>query len=235
MTNLNGMISTSIIASDDLMHVYEITKEMSDSGDEAILLTLCPTITNPNLIDLTMMHMLNHMQDEGLNLAKIHFVYLFSTVMKSKMSSKGLKVDEENFAYLRNILVNNPNAKVIIAFGSSLEKCPAAIESKVQFFSILKELRPGEHLWELSSENMEGDAVHPLFAGIKYSSENWTLKSYIVPYKYTPTGYEEYLENKEQARERFIKNVLSKKVNVTENETDIIKRRGRKPKQTSEE
>ena len=204
---ISGNIATTIVASEDMTHVYEITKDLCCEGEEVILLTLYPTITEPSKCDLSTMHMINHCADEGLHWSKIHFVYLFSKVAGSKLSTRGLSVDEENMDYLKSLIAEKSDAKLIIAFGSSMEKCPAAVESKVEVFKLIKELRTDVQLWQINADGMEEEAPHILFAGIRYGNENCRLRSYVVPYKYTPSGYMDYLANKEILRERFIKNI----------------------------
>ncbi len=213
MKELTGNVKTTIIGNDELTHVYEITKEFADAGAEVILLTLYPTITDPNTADLSTLHMLNHCGDEGLKWSKVHFVYLFSKVAGNRLSTRGLTVDTDNLEYLRKKVSEHPDAKIVISFGNSMEKCPAAIESKVLLFQIIQELRPNEPLWQLDAEGMEEEAPHILFAGIRYGDRDWSLRHYIIPKKYTPEGYDAYLACKELRRERFIKTVLEPKMN----------------------
>lgn len=211
MKESNGVLRTKIISDDENKHVYEICREFDTEGDEIILITLFPTITNPNQCDLSGMHMLNHASDEGLALKKIHFVFLFSSVSSAKMSTKGLKLDKDNMAYLRDIIMKLPDAKIVISFGNSMSRNAAGLESKVELFRIINELRPNEALWQLEADGMNEEAAHMLYAGIRYGDLSWSLSHYLVPYRYTPEGYEAYLKCKEAARERFIQNVLSKK------------------------
>ena len=206
-----GTLTTRIVSDESKEHVYEICREFDTPGGEIILITLYPTLVEPNTFDLSSMHLMNHAGDEGLRLQKVHFVFLFSKVVNAKLSTRGLKMDETNMRYLREIITRLPNAKIIISFGSSMEKCPAVIESKVELFKMIKELRPQDALWQISTEGMDEDAPHILFCGIRYGNQQWSLRHYVVPYRYTEEGYKEYQANKEIARERFIQNVLGKK------------------------
>ena len=228
MKTLEGTLKTTIIASDDQKHVYEICREFDCEGEEVILLTLYPTLVEPNTFDLSSIHLMNHASDSGLNFKKVHFVYLFSRVASSKLSTKGLSVDKDNLNYLREIITKLPDAKIIIAFGSSMEKCPAVIKSKVELFKMIKELRPTDALWQIGADGLEEESPHILFCGIRYNYVEWSLRHYVVPIKYTEKGYEEYLANKKAARERFIKNVLSKKGIATKDEADEKPKRGKK-------
>lgn len=216
MMEKKGTLTTKIICNDDQTHVYEICREFDTEGEEIILLTLFPTVTEPNKCDLSGLHMLNHASDEGLELKKIHFVFLFSKVSASRLSTKGLRFDTENMDYLRNLFTKLSDAKIVISFGASMDKCPAVIESKVRLFQIIKELRAEEALWQISADGMEEESPHILFAGIRYGNEKWSLCHYRVPHRFTKEGYDLYLANKEEARQRFIKNVLEVKKEAQE-------------------
>ena len=208
---LTGNIKTTIVCDDEKEHVYEIIRELDSEGEEIILLTLYPTLTTPNELDLSCMHLLNHADDETLKINKIHFIFLFSKVASANLSTKGLKVDNENLEYIRKLLEDNPKIKLVISYGASMDKAPAVIESKVKFFSIVNEVRPDEPLWQIDAEEMGGEANHILYCGIRYGSYEWSLRHYNVPKRFTEAGYKEYLQMKEAARQRFIENVLGKK------------------------
>ena len=235
MAEITGTLKTTIIADDSKDHVYRIIREFDTDGDEAILLTLYPTLTEPNTFDLSSMHLMNHASDEGMNLKKVHFVYLFSKVVHSKLSTKGLTVDEENMNYLRDIISQLKDAKIIIAYGSSMEKCQAVIESKVRIFRMIKELRPDDALWQIGADGLEEESPHILFCGIRCHNIPWKLRHYVVPFKYTEQGYKEYLANKEALRERFIQNVASKKGATEKTETEPAEKEAEKTEEKGAE
>lgn len=231
MTETVGTLTTKVVADDSKTHVFEICREFDSDGAEIILITLYPTLTEPNTFDLSSIHLMNHAADEGMMLSKVHFVFLFSKVVGAKLSTRGLKVDEPNMQYLRELISKLPKAKIIISFGSSMHNCPAVIESKVELFKMIKELRPKDALWQIGCEGMEEEAPHILFAGIRYGSQTWGLRHYIVPYRYTPEGYQAYLAGKEEARERFMQNVLGRK---QEEAVEDKPKRGRKKNDNKE-
>ena len=72
-----GTLKTTVISDETQNHVFEICREFDTDGEEVILLTLYPTLTEPNTFDLSSMHLMNHASDEGLQLQKVHFVFLF--------------------------------------------------------------------------------------------------------------------------------------------------------------
>lgn len=208
LIELNGSINTKVICNETKTRVYEIIREFDYQGDEILLITLYPTISSPYMLDLSTMHMINHAGGSFLKWSKIHFLFLFSTVAGAKLSTRNLTVDEDNLDYIRKVIQENASSKIVISYGASMDKCPAAIKSKVELFKIIKELRPDEALWQISAYGMEEEAPHILFAGIRYGTESWSLSHYVIPYRFTPEGYESYLSSKQEARERFVKNVL---------------------------
>ena len=230
MKEVTGTLTTTIITNDEETRVFEICREFDRDGEEAILVTLYPTLTEPNTFDLSSVHLINHSTDEGLNFSKIHFVFLFSKVVKTKMSTRGLTMDVENMNFLKERIAQLPNAKIIISFGSSMQNCPAVIESKVELFKMIKELRPKETLWQMDADDMEEASPHILFLGIRYNNQQWYLSPYTIPHKYTEKGYAEYLESKEIAKERFIQNVLGRK----KDEPDVVDTKPKKGKKKSD-
>lgn len=74
MKILEGTLKTMVIADDEQKHVYEICREFDTDGDEVILLTLYPTLVEPNTFDLSSIHLMNHASDEGLKLKQIRKV-----------------------------------------------------------------------------------------------------------------------------------------------------------------
>ncbi|MCQ2497709.1 MAG: hypothetical protein MJ133_01880 [Lachnospiraceae bacterium] len=214
MIEKNGLLRTRIITNEDETHVYEICREFDrDEGDEIILFSLFPTMTEPGF-DLSSMHLINHSAE--LNLKTVHFLFLQSKVSKAKLSTRGLKVDKENLDYIRSAIEMYPEAKIVVSFGSSMNKCPAVIESKVEIFKIIKELRPNDPIFQIDTDDVEETGAHILWLGIRYGSQEWRLTQYVVPYCYTPEGFEAYEKEKMVRRELFIQNVLGKKSELTE-------------------
>ena len=230
MKEVKGTLTTTITMNEEETRVYEICREFDRAGEEAILVTLYPTLTEPNTFDLSSAHLMNHSTDEDLELSKVHFVFLFSKVTKTKMSTRGLTMDADNMNFLKERIAQLPNAKIIISWGSSMQNCPAVIESKVEFFKMIEEIRPKDTLWQLDVDDSEEEAIHILFAGIRYNNQQWGLTNYTIPYRYTEKGYQEYLAKKDEAKERFIQNVLGRK----KVETDIATTKPKKGKKKSD-
>lgn len=202
-------LKTVMRRSEDGSHVYEILRDLGNKGgNDLILITLFPTQSTVTSFSSSTVHLLNHANDEELNVNRVHFVFLFSRVAKARLSTRGLTVDRENLEYLKAVMRENPDAKIVIAYGASMQNCPAAIQSKVELFKAILEVRPGEELWQLDAPGMDEEAPHVLFAGIKYGSMRWRLARFKVPWKYTEQGHEEYLRKREEEKKKHVKGVF---------------------------
>lgn len=90
-------IKTELVSSDDGEHTYSVTKTLEGvQGDKAVMVLMYPTRNAENIHsdDTTFLHIISHMQDMGLS--EITIINLFSKVVKTKLSAKGLEVDEDN-------------------------------------------------------------------------------------------------------------------------------------------
>lgn len=98
---------TRIITSETGEETFSYTKELQGvSGKHGIFIMLYPTRDEANfhVEDSTSMHIQNHMKELELNSYTV--VNLFSKVTKSRLSTKGLTVDEENLAYIEKEVFN---------------------------------------------------------------------------------------------------------------------------------
>ena len=96
-----SQITTAITSNTTGKNTYAIERTLSNvKGDTAIIVLLYPTIssTRPFSEDSTLLHLTRHMAEMKLN--RIVIINLFSTVCRSRLSTRGIKVDENN---LRNI------------------------------------------------------------------------------------------------------------------------------------
>ena len=104
-TTSSVCVETEIVASEDGLHTYEVTKKLKGTeGEKGIIVLLYPTRTADNIYaeDSTLNHLVSHMQEMHLNELKI--INLFSKVVDGKMSSRGLQVDTENLDYIDTLM-----------------------------------------------------------------------------------------------------------------------------------
>lgn len=175
--------TTKITVSEDGTRTYSYSKKLEDiSGVEGIFILLYPTrdITNYHVVDSTSMHLMNHMNDLGLNSFTI--VNLFSTVTKSRLSTCGLSIDQENLAYIKEEIFSkvSKDTKVIVAWGNSHMTSAAVNHSKELILSLYEEVCPGQKLYQLTCSGLEKDnmGVHPLYLGIRHKNATWNLSVY---------------------------------------------------------
>ena len=184
-----GTIKTTVISNPEKNRVYEICRDLSSGevfeGEEAVLLTLYPTLNNVRNIDLSTFHVLNHSAELGLQ--RIHFLYLFNRVCSARMSTRGLEVDEEAILYFEHAVKKYKDSKIIIGYGNSMERCQAAIDAKRRIMEIIDKERPGEHIWQIGVGGSHGkENMHPLFLGIRYNHLLWTLEPFDIPDNISP-------------------------------------------------
>ena len=186
LKEVSSTISSTIRCSEDGKHTYMVRKAFPErSGNKAMVIQLYPTLTeaNVNTTD-TMLHFLNHLDD--LQLKEVTFVNLFSKVCKARPSTKDLTVDEENLAQIKVLMQekNFADCKVIVAWGTSMERNVIATEMKRRIIKMYKEAVPNGILWQLTADDIylkNDSAVHVLYMGIRHKNSHWKLEKFHVP------------------------------------------------------
>lgn len=183
-----GTMTTSIVGSDG--RVYEIIRDCSDGNctdeETAVIITLYPTTDDVGQLDLSTLHILNHMKELGIK--KIIFLYLFSKVCSARLSTRGLVEDEDNLAMVEQVLNEYSKARVIIGWGTSMSRSVAAVTSKKKVISFLEQ-REDKRLWQLGCDGLDSsENFHPLFLGIRQGKNcKWRLQPYDIPGELKPT------------------------------------------------
>lgn len=176
--------TTKIITSEDGTKTFSITRSVPGiDGDHAIFILLYPTRNADNCFidDSTNTHLMTHMEELGINAYTI--VNLFATVTHSRLSLRGMQIDEENLIFLKEhifLKMKGDKEKVVIAWGNSHMNSPVVGRSKQRILELWEDTQPGGTLYQLTAEGTEKEnpAVHPLFLGIRYSNSIWKLKAY---------------------------------------------------------
>lgn len=177
--------TTKIATSADGTKTFSITKSVQGmDGEHAVFILLYPTRNAENCFidDSTNTYLMTHMEELGLNSYTI--VNLFATVTQSRLSLRGLQIDEENLIFLKEhifLKMQGDKEKVVIAWGNTQQNSPIVGRSKQRILELWEETQPGGTLYQLTAEGMkkENPAVHPLFLGIRYSNSVWKLKAYL--------------------------------------------------------
>lgn len=185
-------IETNTVSSEDGKHTYTITRKIvGNDGNKAVMVMLYPTRSalNMNSDDSTFFHLTQHLPELGIN--ELTVINLFSKVCKARMSTANLSVDEDNMQYIENEIMKSKNFKTahfIIAWGSSMQNCKAANESKERLLKMYNKycLRKKPQQLTCSSEKMKNEiAPHPLFLGIRAKNAKWSLCDYEYPNRRT--------------------------------------------------
>lgn len=185
-----AVVETEVIASDDGLHTFEVIKRLVGvDGESGYLISLYPTRNENNIFsnDNTLNHIVSHMQELGFN--ELHMINLFSKVVSSKISSRGLTVDEENMSYIESLMKNKAfkNSKFIIAWGNSMVSSQAVKLSKVKIFELFKSNFPKGKVYQLTTIDRKVDsevAPHPLYLGIRANNSVWGLQEFKITDKH---------------------------------------------------
>lgn len=196
-------IHTELVASEDGRHTYEIRRSWSDKGRKGLVLELYPTLSKGRCdeLDLSTMHLLNHTKDFGWGSVRI--VNLYSLVCNGKPQVSNLTYDEENIAYIEEILERKDivDYDIVVATGNSLSTHIKTIEVKIDILSMLIEKGLEEQVKYIvadSAENGKWIGVHPLFLGLHYGKEQWKLEAF--PIHDELKALKESIKPKEQER-----------------------------------
>ena len=198
---VESILKTRLSASADGTHTYSITKTLETAvGDSAIVVLLYPTMTGEkiNCCDTTITHLVSHMQDMGLK--EITIINLFSKVIKAKLSTKGLVIDEENMKYIETEIFGQKDInkkKLVIAWGSSMQSCDACNRSKERIIMLYRKFCPDNTIYQLSANGMDSETCpHPLYMGIRCKNANW----YLTPCTDLPVTQERVKNTKNPAQ-----------------------------------
>lgn len=156
MENLKEMSihsTTSLTASENGEHTYAFTKDFEElNGKRGVLILLYPTRTEENyhVEDSTTIHIMKHMKQLGLKSYTI--VNLFSHVVRKRLSTRGLTIDEKNLQFIKTEIFEKYDSEkdiVIIAWGNSHETSQAVNDAKKKVLEMWSELYPSETFYVL--------------------------------------------------------------------------------------
>lgn len=176
-------MQTELVASEDGLHTYEVRRSWSAKGRKGLVLELYPTLSMGRCgeLDLSTMHLLNHIKDFGW--ASVRIVNLYSLVCMGKPKASELSYDEENIAYIEGILESKDIADydIVIATGNSLGSHMKTLETRMDILSMLREKkleRQTKYIAAESADKGKWIGVHPLFLGLHYGRDIWRLEDF---------------------------------------------------------
>lgn len=174
-------MNVSAIGTDDGKNTYEIRRKWGEKGKKSLVIEMYPTIEAENcgVMDVSTMHLLNHVKDFGWN--EMRIVNLYATVVTGKPTVNQLTVS--SLPYIEEILEEEDISTydIVIAWGNSLASHQTTINAKIDLLSILKEKGLGKNVKCITVEGMSTKTthgVHPLYLGLHCAKEKWKLTEY---------------------------------------------------------
>ena len=177
-------VETELVCSEDGKNTYEIIKRLKGAeGNVGIIVMLFPTrnVDNINSDDNTINHIVSHMKD--FNFKEIRIINLFSKVVNSRISSRGLQVDQDNMKFIEEVILSDKDLNkhhFVVAWGESMSLSKAVNESKKYIIEMyLKKLPKGKvEQIVCPQRQIVSGASHPLFLGIRAKTATWSLMQF---------------------------------------------------------
>lgn len=185
MIRNQNKLETTVVASDDSKHTYEIRRKWDENRRTGVVIELYPTISAEKAgeMDLSTMHLMNHVKD--FEWGAVRVVNLYSTVIMGKPSTNMLTQDMKNVAYIEDVLeeAKAEDSDIVIAWGSSLSRHMNTVETKTDLLGMMKDKGLQARVkcivaGSADEETMQG--THPLFLGLHYGREEWRLKAFDI-------------------------------------------------------
>lgn len=179
------VMQTELTASDDGKYTYEVRRSWSEQGRKGLVLELYPTLSAGRCgeLDLSTMHLLNHTKDFGWGAVRI--INLYSLVCDSKPKVSQLSYEQENMAYIEEVLESKDIADydIVIVTGSSLGKHNLTNEIKLDILHMIQDKKLEKQVKCIITDFMDMEkqtGIHPLFLGLHYGKDIWKLQSYPI-------------------------------------------------------
>ena len=200
----------SAVGSDDGINTYEIRRKWAEKGKKALVIELYPTLTADQCgnMDVSTMHLMNHVQELGWG--EVRIVNLYSKVFSEKPTVSQLSEDDNNLSYIEEILEEQDigGYDIVIAWGNTLISHRQTIQAKTDLLTMIKDKGLAKQVKCIVTNNLKADGVHPLYLGLRYSKDIWSLQPFPL----------EKVLNELESTEKKASARSSKKVSKEENE-----------------
>lgn len=212
---ITGKMNMNILAvgTDDGKNTYEICRKWGENGKKGLVIGLYPTIPveHCEMLDVSTMHLINHVKDFGWN--EMRIVNLYARVITKKPSASELQ--ENSLAYIEEILEEEDikTYDIVVAWGNSLSTHKGTTNAKIDMLSMLKEKGLDKNVKSISVEgaSVRSAGTHPLYLGLHYPREKWRLTEY--PLK--------------ESLEELLQGVKQDKTESEKKATDTAKKKGK--------
>lgn len=187
MKTTKSTMITTLITSEDDSHTYEVRKEaVGGKSKIAVVIMLYPSISSATIkhCDNTTQSIIDHMEDIGVGTVRI--INLFSKVCSARMSTRSIKLDQENLKYIEGVMKEKVSSEVIwvFAWGSSMSACAVANQMKRMIINLMTKYLTGTKPQQFTVDGLDmknEKAIHPLFLKIRHGNTAWKLDEYIIP------------------------------------------------------
>lgn len=173
-------MNISAVGSDDGRSTYEIHRKWAEKGKKALVIELYPTLTADKCgsMDVSTMHLMNHVQELGWS--EVRIVNLYSRVFSEKPTVSRLSADDNNLSYIEEILEEKDigGYDIVIAWGNTLISHRQTIQAKTDLLNMIKEKGLAEQVKCIVTDNLKADGVHPLYLGLRHSKDIWSLQPF---------------------------------------------------------
>lgn len=211
-TTKSSMITT-LVASEDNGHTFEVRKEADgDISKTAVVIMLYPSISSDTIqhCDDTTQSIVAHMQDIGVGTVRIF--NLFSKVCSARMSSRSIKIDQDNLKYIEGVMKEKNSTEYIwiFAWGSSMSACAVANQTKRMIINLMTRYLPNSKPQQFTVDGLDMKSektIHPLFLKIRYDNTKWELEDYIIPKDLKDNPEKESVTEIKDIRKGKLKNV----------------------------
>jgi hypothetical protein len=170
----------SAVGSDDGINTYEIRRKWAEKGKKALVIELYPTLTADQCgnMDVSTMHLMNHVQELGWG--EVRIVNLYSKVFSEKPTVSQLSEDDNNLSYIEEILEEQDigGYDIVIAWGNTLISHRQTIQAKTDLLTMIKEKGLAKQVKCIVTNNLKANGVHPLYLGLRYSKDVWSLQPF---------------------------------------------------------
>ena len=170
----------SAVGSDDGINTYEIRRKWVEKGKKALVIELYPTLTADQCgnMDVSTMHLMNHVQELGWG--EVRIVNLYSKVFSEKPTVSQLSEDDNNLSYIEEILEEQDigGYDIVIAWGNTLISHRQTIQAKTDLLTMIKEKGLAKQVKCIVTNNLKANGVHPLYLGLRYSKDVWSLQPF---------------------------------------------------------
>ena len=173
-------MNISAVGSDDGRSTYEIHRKWAEKGKKALVIELYPTLTADKCgsMDVSTMHLMNHVQELGWS--EVRIVNLYSRVFSEKPTVSRLSADDNNLSYIEEILEEQDigGYDIVIAWGNTLISHRQTIQAKTDLLNMIKEKGLAEQVKCIVTDNLKADGVHLLYLGLRHSKDVWRLQPF---------------------------------------------------------